>query len=117
MKKQDFKKNYPDVCVQEVEFQYTLSRKAIEDKVLQMVEFLDTGLLGYESDGRKITAFISDAFARKLQTMAKGGQVLDENTRLVGTIVSEVPFICGRSMCVRVDFGNTTDVYECTYFK
>ena len=32
MKKQDFKKNYPDVCVQEVEFQYTLSRKAIEEK-------------------------------------------------------------------------------------
>ena len=117
MKKQDFKKSYPDVCVQELEFPQILSRKAIEDKVLQMAEFLDTGLLAYEADGRTATVFISDTFGRKLQTMTKGGQVLDENTGLVGTIVSDKPFICGRSMCVRVDIGGSVDLYECTYFK
>lgn len=117
MKKQDFKKSYPDVCVQELEFPQILSRKAIEDKVLQMVEFLDTGLLAYETDGRTVTVFISDTFGRKLQSMTKGEQVLDENAGLVGTISSEKPFICGRTMCVRVDFGNGSDVFECTYFK
>ena len=49
--------------------------------------------------------------------MIKGEQVLDENTGLVGTIMSEEPFVCSAEMCVRVSFGETSDVYACTYFK
>lgn len=116
MKKQDFKKTFPDVYVYELEFPQILSRKAIEDKVIQMVEFLDTGLLAYEADGRTATVFMSDAFGRKLQTMTKGETVLDEHRGLTGTIVSEKPVICGRTMCVRVDIGGSVDLYECIYF-
>lgn len=117
MRKQDFKKNFPDVCVYELEFPQILSRKAIEDKVTQMVEFLETGLLAYETDGRTATVFMSDAFGRKLQTMTKGETVLDEHRGLTGTIVSEKPVVCGLTMCVRVDIGGSVDLYECTYFK
>lgn len=117
MEKKDFKKKFPDVCVQELEFPKVLSRKAIEDKVIQMVEFLETGLLGYEASARKASVFISDAFGRKLQTMIKGETVLDENAGLTGTIVSENPFICDRSTCIQVDFGDGAELYDCTYFK
>lgn len=117
MEKKDFKKKFPDVCVQELEFPQVLSRKAIEDKVIQMVEFLETGLLAFEAYGLTATVFISDTFGRTLQTMTKGETVLDEHRGLTGTIVSEKPVICGRSMCVRVDIGGSVDLYECAYFK
>ena len=117
MKKQDFKKKFPDLDVRKLEFPQVLSRKAIEDKVTEMVEFLETGLLAYEADGRTATVFMSDAFGRKLQTMTKGETVLDEQRGITGTIVSEKPVICGLTMCVRVDIGGSVDLYECTYFK
>ena len=55
-------------------------------------------------------------FARRIIRLSKGSQVLDENRGLVGTVVSESPFICGCEMCIRVDFGKGSDVYACTYF-
>ena len=117
MKKQDFKKSFPDVCVQEIIFEKVISRREIEDKVIKLVNGLQTGLLGYESSGKKLKVFTSYQFKDKLDKMIKGEQVLDENTGLVGTIMSEEPFVCSAEMCVRVSFGETSDVYACTYFK
>lgn len=119
MKKQDLKKSFPDVCVQEITFEKVLSRKDIEDKVIKLVEGLQTGLLGYESSGKEMKVFTSYRFKDKLDKMVKGEQVLDENTGLVGTIMSEEPFVCAREMCVRVNFGfaGSSDVYSCAYFK
>lgn len=117
MKKQDFKKNFPDVCVQEITFDKIISRRDIEDKVIKLVDGLQTGLLGYEFSGKKLKVFTSYRFKDKLDKMVKGEQVLDESTGLVGTITSEDPFVCSAEMCVRVSFGETSDVYACTYFK
>ena len=116
MNKLTFKKQYPDVCMQDITFDNILSRKMIEDEVAQLVNRLNTGLLGYESSRRKLKVFTSYQFGAKLRTMTKGAQVLDENTGLVGTIVSDQPFICSCAMCVRVDFGFGSEVYACTYF-
>lgn len=117
MKKQDFKKSFPDVCVQEITFEKVISRRDIEDKVIKLVNGLQTGLLAYESYGKKLNVFTSYRFKDKLDKMIKGYRVLDENTGLVGTITSEEPFVCSAEMCVRVSFGETSDVYACTYFK
>lgn len=117
MEKQDFKKSFPDVCVQEITFKPFLSRKDIEDKVIKLVEGLQTGLLYYESSGRKLKVFTSYQLKDKLDKMVKGEQVIDENTGLVGTITSEKPFVCSHEMCVRVSFGENSDVYSCIYFN
>ena len=117
MKKQDFKKSFPDVCVQERTFEKVISRRDIEDKVIKLVDGLQTGLLGYESAGKELKVFTSYRFKDKLDKMVKGEQVLDENTGLVGIITSEEPFVCSAEMCVRVNFGENSDVYACTYFK
>ncbi|WP_321424893.1 hypothetical protein [uncultured Bacteroides sp.] len=117
MKKQDFKKSFPDVCVQEITFIHILSRKDIEDKALALVEGLQTGLLGYESYGKELKVFTSYKFKDKLDKMVQGEQVIDKNTGLVGVITSEKPFICSCEMCVRVRFGESSDVYSCIYFN
>lgn len=117
MNKSTFKKQYPDVCMQGLTFDNVLSRKMIEDEVVQLVNRLNTGLLGYESSRLKLKVFTSRQFGAKLQTMTKGAQVLDENTGRVGTIVSDQPFICSCEMCVRIDFGLGSEVYACTYFN
>lgn len=116
MKKQDFKKNYPDVCVQDITFKSVISRREIENTVIKLVDGLQTGLLGYESCGKKLKVFTSYQFKDRLEQMVKGEQVLDENTGLVGTITSEEPYVCSAEMCVRVSFGESSDVYACTYF-
>lgn len=116
MNKQSFKKKFPDVCLQDITFDDILSRSVVESKVLELVAGLDTGLIVYESSGRKLKVFTSDRLKSQLENMIKGYQVLDENTGIVGTVTSEKPFICSCEMCVRVDFGKGADVYACTYF-
>lgn len=116
MNKQDFKKQFPDVCMQDITFENILSRGVIESKVLELVSGLDTGLIAYELSGKKLKVFTSDRLKASLDNMVKGYQVLDQNTGLTGTITSDKPFICSREMCVNVDFGTESGAYACTYF-
>lgn len=117
MNKSTFKKQYLDVCMQDITFDNVLSRKVIEDKVIQLINWLNIRLLRCESSRCKLKVFTSYQFGAKLKTMTKETQILDENTGLVGTIVSGQPFIFSCEMSVRVDFGNGTEVYACTYFN
>ena len=57
MLKSDFSKKYPDVVVQNMNFDIILSRADIEKKVLLLVNSLETGLLGYEVSGKKLKVF------------------------------------------------------------
>lgn len=116
MNKQDFKKQFPDVCMQDITFESILSRGMIENKVLELVAGLDTGLITYESSGKKLKIFTSDRLKASLENMVKGYQVLDQNTGLTGTITSDKPFMSSCEMCVRVEFGVNSDIYACTYF-
>ncbi len=116
MNKQDFKKKHPDVCIQEITFTKVISHQEIEAKVIQIVEGLRTGLLGYESSGKKLKIFTSYRFKSDLDKMVKGINVLDKNLGLAGTITSDKPFICCGEMCVRVDFSSNSGVFACTYF-
>ncbi|CDD89006.1 hypothetical protein [Coprobacter fastidiosus] len=117
MLKSDFSKKYPDVVVQNMNFDIILSRADIEKKVLLLVNSLETGLLGYEVSGKKLKVFTSKKFKLQLDTLTKGSSVLDENTGLIGIITSNIPFVCCCEMCIRVDFGTGGDVYSCVYFK
>lgn len=116
MNKSTFKKQFPDVNVQKIDFTKILSRKEKEDFVFKLVAGLNTGLITYEDCGRSLKVYTSYKLKHALEGMTKGSQVLDENSGRVGTIISENPFICGCEMCIRVDFGNSSDVYSCTYF-
>lgn len=116
MNKSTFKKLFPDVSVQEITLEKVLSRKDKEEFVLKLVTGLRTGLIMYQNGGRSLKVFTSYRLKNAIDTMTKGSQVLDENRGLVGTVVSESPFICGCEMCIRVDFGKGSDVYACTYF-
>ncbi|WP_148477738.1 hypothetical protein [Parabacteroides johnsonii] len=93
-----------------------LSRKDKEEIVLKLVTGLNTGLIYYQDEGRALKVFTSYRLKHAIDRMVKGSEVLDENKGLVGTVISEHPFICGCEMCIRVDFGESSDVYACSYF-
>lgn len=116
MNKSTFKKQFPDVSVQEITLEKVLSRKDKEEIVLKLVAGLNTGLITYQDGGRSLTVFTSYGLKHAIDGMTKGSRVLDENRGLVGTVISESPFICGCEMCIRVDFGESSDVYACSYF-
>ena len=102
MLKSDFSKKYPDVVVQNMNFDIILSRADIEKKVLLLFICLETGIFGYKL---------------QLDTLTKGSSVLDENTGLIGIITSNIPFVCCCEMCIRFVFGTGGDGYSCFYFK
>ena len=104
MNKSTFKKQFPDVCLQDITLEKVLSRKDKEEIVLKLVTGLNTGLIYYQDEGRALKVFTSYRLKHAIDRMAKGSEVLDENKGLVGTVISEHPFICGCEMCIRVDF-------------
>lgn len=116
MNKSMFKKKFPDVSIQEITLAKVVSRKDKEEIVLKLVAGLNTGLITYQDGGRSLKVFTSYRLKNAIDAMTKGLRVLDENRGLVGTVVSESPFICGCEMCLRVDFGEGSDVYACSYF-
>ena len=116
MNKSTFKKQFPDVSVQEIGLEKVLSRRAKEEIVKKLVVGLNTGLITYEDYGRSLKVFTSYRLKHAIDGMGKGSQVLDENSGRVGIVISEQPFICGCEMCIEVDFGDSSDAYACTYF-
>lgn len=116
MNKSTFKKQFPDVSVQEITLEKVLSRKDKEEIVYKLVTGLNTGLITYEDSGRSLKIFTSYRLKHAIDRMTKGSPALDENSGRVGTITSEQPFILGCEMCIRVDFGDSSDVYACSYF-
>lgn len=116
MNKSTFKKQFPDVSVQEITLEKVLSRKDKEEIVSKLVAGLNTGLITYEDGGRSLKIFTSYRLKHAIDGMTKGAKVLDENSGRFGMVTSEQPFILGCEMCIRVDFGDSSDVYACSYF-
>ena len=109
-------KQFPDVCKQVLHFDYVYSRSEVEDKVIQFSELFGQKAMVYVQMGKKVVVYTSQIFTDKLKTMKKGDTVADHNTGRVGVISSDEPFFCGSSLCLRVDFADSSDVYDCAYF-
>ena len=109
-------KQFPDVCKQVLHFDYVYSRSEVEDKVIQFSELFGQKAMVYVQMGKKVVVYTSQIFTDKLKTMKKGDTVADHNTGRVGVISSDEPFFCGCSLCLRVDFADSSDVYDCAYF-
>lgn len=116
MNKNDFKKKFPDVKLQQLTTEYVFSRAKVEETVLKLVQGLDTGLVYYEYVGRVIKVFTSDIFKHRLESMKKGDNVLHPRRGVIGTVVSDEPFIICGALCLRVDFEGETDAYDCDFF-
>ena len=110
------KKQFPDVCKQVLHFDYVYSRREVEDKVLQFSELFGQKAMVYVQQGKKVVVYTSQIFTEKLNTMKKGDIVADISSGRVGVISSDEPFFCGCSLCLRVDFADSSDVYDCAYF-
>ena len=110
------KKQFPDVCKQVFDFDCVFSRREIEDKVNQFTELFGQQAIAYTQSGKRLVVYTSLIFTNKLKAMQKGDTVLDSNTGRVGVITSDKPFFCGCSLCIRVDFADSSDVYDCAYF-
>ena len=111
-----FQKKFPDVCKQVLEFECVLSKRDIEDKVRKFVEIFGQQAIAYTRRGEIVTVYTSQIFTDKLKTMKKGDIVADIGSGRVGVISSEEPFFCGCSLCLRVDFADSSDVFDCAYF-
>lgn len=111
-----FQKKFPDVCRQVLEFEYVLSKRDIEDKVSKFAEIFGQQAIAYTRRGGIVTVYTSQIFTDKLKTMKKGDIVADIGSGRVGVISSEEPFFCGCSLCLRVDFADSSDVFDCAYF-
>ena len=110
------KKQFPDVCKQTLDFDCVYSRREVEDKVIQFSETFGQQAIAYTRRGGIVTVYTSQIFTNKLKAMQKGDTVLDSNTGRVGVITSDKPFFCGCSLCIGVDFADSSDVYDCAYF-
>ena len=110
------KKQFPDVCKQVLHFDCVYSRREVEDKIIQFSELFGQKAMVYVQQGKKVEVYTSQIFTDKLKTMKKGDTVADHNTGRVGVISSDAPFFCGCSLCLRVDFADRSDVYDCAYF-
>lgn len=111
-----FQKKFPDVCKQVLEFECVFSRREVEDKVSQFAELFSQQAIAYTQFGKKVSVYTSKIFTDKLNTMKKGDTVADHRTGRVGVITSEKPFFCSCTLCVRVDFADSSEVYDCAYF-
>lgn len=114
--RQYLKKKFPDVCKQVFDFDCVFSRSEVEDKVIQFSETFGQQVLVYVQSGKRVVIYTSQIFTDKLKAMQKGDTVLDSNTGRVGVIVSDKPFFCGCTLCFRVDFADSSEVYDCAYF-
>ena len=104
-------------CLEQVfDFDCVFSRRVVEDKVIQFSETFGQQALAYAKRGKRVVIYTSKIFTDKLEAMKKGDTVADHNTGRVGVITSEKPFFCGCTLCFRVDFADSSDVYECAYF-
>ena len=114
--RQHLKKKFPDVCKHVFDFDCVFSRRKIEDKVIQFSETFGQQALVYVRSGKRVEIYTSQIFTDKLKAMRKGDTVLDSNTGRVGVIASDKPFFCSCTLCVRVDFADSSEVFDCVYF-
>lgn len=110
------RKQFPDVCKQVFDFDCVFSRREIEDKVIQFSDMFGQQAMVYVQSGKRLVIYTSQIFTDKLKAMKKGDIVADHSSGRVGVITSEKPFFCGCTLCFRVDFADSSDVYECAYF-
>ena len=110
------KKQFPDVCKQTLDFDCVYSRREVEDKVIQFSETFGQQAIVYVQSGKRVVIYTSKIFTDKLNSMKKGDIVADHSTGRVGVIASEKPFFCGCTLCFRVDFADSSDVFDCAYF-
>ena len=114
--RQYLKKKFPDVCKQVFDFDCVFSKREIEDKVIQFSETFGQQALVYVQSGKRVVIYTSQIFTDKLKAMQKGDTVLDSNTGRVGVIASEKPFFCSCNLCFRVEFADSSEVFDCAYF-
>ena len=114
MTKDDF--IYADVKIQKVEFNRGTPRKDIETALLEMVDCMRTGLLAYQRTGSWVEVFTSVQFLQFKKRMVEGAALVDFNG-LHHKVISEQPFMCSGSMCVRTVCEGIEDVYECSVFN
>lgn len=110
------KKKFPDVCKQVFDFEYAFSRAELENKVLQFTELFGQQAIAYTQLSKRVIIYTSQIFTDKLNSMKKGHIVADHETGRVGVITSDKPFFCSCTLCFRVDFADSSEVYDCTYF-
>ena len=110
------RRQFPDVCKQVFDFDCVFSRREIEDKVIQFSDMFGQQAMFYVQLGKRLVIYTSQIFTDKLKSMKKGDIVADHSTGRVGVITSDKPFFCGSTLCFRVDFADSSDVYDCAYF-
>lgn len=110
------RKQFPDVCKQVFDFDCVFSRREIEDKVIQFSDMFGQQALVYVQSGKRLVIYTSQIFTDKLKSMKKGDIVADHSTGRVGVITSDKPFFCGCTLCFRVDFADSSEVFDCAYF-
>lgn len=113
---QHLKKKFPDVCKHVFDFEYVFSRREIEDKVIQFSDMFGQQTMVYVQLGKRLVVYTSQIFTDKLKSMKKGDIVADHSSGRIGVITSDKPFFCCCSLCIRVDFADSSDVYDCAYF-
>ena len=114
MTKDDF--IYPDVKRQRVEFHRGTSRREIEAALIEMADCMNTGLLAFQRKGTWVEVFTSVKFLQFKKRMVNGAVLVDFNG-LHHKVISEQPFICSGSLCVRTICEGIEDVYECSIFN
>lgn len=110
------KKKFPDVIKNVIDFKYVFSRSELENKIIKFTEVFGQQAIAYTQLSERVIIYTSQIFTDKLKSMERGHIVADHETGRVGIITSEKPFFCSCFLCLRVDFANSSEVYDCAYF-
>ena len=106
-----FKSDFPDIQRQVVETSLVMPRHEIEKIVLGLCEFSETGLVYYESSGKKITVYTSDELRQWLNNLC-AGDVIALNGEDLEVVDAKPVLICG-TLCIRCSNGKRSDQYDC----
>lgn len=91
------------------------SLKELDQAVLNVTQLMNTGLVYYQHNGKKVSLFTSVDFKKRLDKLIAGAKVMTRDGR-VAIIDSEKPYIVCGSLTVRATVGTETDVYDCNFF-
>ena len=106
-----FKSDFPDIQRQVVETSLVMPRHEIEKIVLGLCEFSETGLVYYESSGKKITVYTSDELRQWLNSLC-AGDVIAFNGEDLEVVDAKPVLICG-TLCIRCSNDKSSDQYDC----
>lgn len=111
----DFIEVHPDICSLKITMDHIYPHKKLDDRVMEICDIMNTGLVFYEHRAKTLTIFTSRQYKKILDSLTPGSKFLTHDHR-EAVIESDKPYLVCGELCVRASIDGHSDVYDCNYF-